>query len=357
MKKIEVLFLGANGKDHAQLQLDEEFRDIQDNIRASGHPSLLQLESAWAVQPDDVLQLLNERHPQIVHFSGHGFKTGELLFSDSDGTPVGVSIQALYDALTAFKNDIQVLFLNACFSRVQADMLTKVIDCVIAMNQAISDDAARIFAAAFYRAIGFGVSVQNAFEQGKAALSLRDLHEKDTIELLVKPGVNPAKKYLLLPSETDPLKVFISYDRKDKKILEELAKHLKILQRQKLIEIWHDRDVAGGGEWKAEQLINLHEAQIVLLLISKNFISSDNCYDKEMAIAMERRGRKEVEVLPIILSPCDWQETPFSGLKALPWNDKPITTWRNQDEAFLEVTQGIRSVAEVLRKRARGEAS
>jgi len=167
----------------------------------------------WATRPDDLLQALNQFHPHIVHFSGHGSPTGEIILVDNIGNPKPVTAQALKALFTTLKDNIHIVILNACYSKIQAKAIAEVIDCVIGMNIAIGDRAATIFAASFYRAIGFGRSVKEAFDQGVTALLLEGIPEQNTPELLLKSGINPGQLYLIratpLISEkptTQPLK-------------------------------------------------------------------------------------------------------------------------------------------------------
>ncbi|GAC1392727.1 MAG: hypothetical protein NVSMB38_17290 [Ktedonobacteraceae bacterium] len=143
-----------------------------------------------------MIQYLNQHKPQIVHFSGHGSQTGEIILVDSSGSPKPVSPRAIKALFTTLRDNIQLVVLNACYSRLQAEAIIEIIDCVIGMNDTIGDRAATIFAASFYRAIGFGRSVQEAFDQGKAALLLEGIPEESTPELVVKAGVDPSLKYI-----------------------------------------------------------------------------------------------------------------------------------------------------------------
>lgn len=143
-----------------------------------------------------------------------------------------------------------------------------------------------------------------------------------------------------------PLKLFYSYAHKDESLRDELAIQLTLLRRQGLIAPWHDRNISAGTEWAGQIDRNLEEAQIILLLVSPDFIASDYCYDTEMMRAMERHEERSVRVIPIILRPCDWHSTPFGKLQALPRDAKPITSWSSRDEAFLDVAKGIRRVVE-----------
>jgi len=195
MDKIKVLFLAANPTQTAQLKLDEEMRLITQNIRASEYRDSLQLISAWAVRPDDLLQLLNEHKPHIVHFSGHGSETGEIILVDGKGIPKAVSTKALKALVKTLKDNIKAVILNACYSEVQAKALTEVIDCAIGMNSAIGDSAAITFAASFYRAVGFGRSAQEAFDQGITALLLQGISEEDTPQLVIRDGVDTSQVF------------------------------------------------------------------------------------------------------------------------------------------------------------------
>ena len=199
MDKIKVLFLAANPTNTTRLALDEEIRAITEKIRASEYRDLIELVSVWAVRADDLLQALNQHQPQIVHFSGHGEPSGEIILVDSDKAAKNVSIKAIKALFKTLKDNIRVVVLNACYSHAQANALTEVIDCVVGMNAAIGDQAAMTFAASFYRAIGFGRSVQEAFEQGQAAILLEGLSEEDTPELLTRRGLDPARIFLIKP--------------------------------------------------------------------------------------------------------------------------------------------------------------
>jgi CHAT domain-containing protein len=195
MNKIKVLFLAANPLKDNYLNLDVEVRSITEKIRASEHRDSLQLIPAWAVRPDDLLQLLNQHKPHIVHFSGHGSESGEIILADNNGKPKAVSVKAMKALMETLKDNIQVVILNACYSKEQATAITEVINCAIGMNSAINDPAAIIFAASFYRAVGFGRTAKEAFDQGIVALALEGFADESTPELLVKDGVDPSQVF------------------------------------------------------------------------------------------------------------------------------------------------------------------
>ncbi|NEQ55362.1 MAG: TIR domain-containing protein, partial [Leptolyngbya sp. SIO3F4] len=149
--------------------------------------------------------------------------------------------------------------------------------------------------------------------------------------------------------QINPLKLFYSYSHKDNALREELETHLKILQRQGLIQTWSDRCLLPGDEWENDIDDNLNRADIVLLLVSADFIASDYCYEREMKQAMEQHNQQEAIVIPILLRPCDWRDTPFNKLSWLPQNGKSIVEWDNKDQAWLNVETGIKQVVESLK--------
>lgn len=452
INKIKILFLSANPAGNLPLALDEEIREITNKIRAAEYRNSIELISRWAIRPDDLLQALNEHKPHIVHFSGHGSPTDEIILLDNNRNPKPVSQVALASLFRTLKDNVQVVFLNACYSRPQAEAITQTIDCAIGINKAIGDQAAITFAASFYRAIGFGRSVQEAFDQATVALLLEGSPEDKLPELIIQKGISasqisPARKAMPLTAEefsqfhqallsafpnltslaqmvrfglnenlveiagtgnladvlfsliewaqsqgreneliisasrantgnpalrafakrfshlvtsstmqeavsvapdintahstlpsTDtinvtnrptPIQLFYSYSHKDEKLRDKLETHLALLKRQSVIASWHDRKIGAGQEWANQINEYLNSAQIILLLVSSDFLASDYCYDIELKRAMERHKAGEARVIPIILRPCDWQSAPIGGLQALPRDAKPITDWTN----------------------------
>ena len=156
-------------------------------------------------------------------------------------------------------------------------------------------------------------------------------------------------------SSIHEITVFFSYSHQDEEWLEKLRPHLASLKRQGLIKTWSDRDISAGSEWAKAIDQNLESADIILLLVSANFLASDYCWDIELNRAIARHEAGEACVIPIILKPVDWSGAPFGKLQALPKNAKPITRWDDPDEALLDVAQGIRKVVE--RMIATGEES
>ena len=146
--------------------------------------------------------------------------------------------------------------------------------------------------------------------------------------------------------------VFISYSHEDEDLRNKLETHLAGLKRQGAITTWHDRRIVPGDELHGRISDQLDTADIILLLVSADFIASDYCYDVEMTRALERHDHGEARVIPVILRPCDWKGAPFGGLMAVPKNGKPVVKHPTLDDGFLEVAQAIRRVAGATGARA-----
>lgn len=182
-EKIVVLFIASNPVDQDQLRLDEEIRLIEHKIQTSKYRDSVELKAIWAARPGDLLQAINEYGPTIVHFSGHGSPQDELILQDEAGNTKKVSKAALVEMFKITSSGIKLVVFNTCLSSDQAFGINQHIPATIGMNDSIGDDAARVFSAQLYSAIGFGKSVSNAFGQAKAALILEEIPEERTPEL------------------------------------------------------------------------------------------------------------------------------------------------------------------------------
>jgi hypothetical protein len=198
-QKLKVLVFAANPLDQGQLRLDEEVRAITERIRLSKHRDRVELVSAWAVRTTDLFQALNEHEPHVVHFSGHGSDTDEIVFQDELGNSKFVSKEALTELIAATGGHIRLILFNTCFSRNQAEAVVQHVEAAIGVDTSLDDDAARFFSAAFYGAIGFGHSVELAFRQGLAQLAVESVPEDQRPELFTRPGVDASALVLVQP--------------------------------------------------------------------------------------------------------------------------------------------------------------
>ena len=139
-------------------------------------------------------------------------------------------------------------------------------------------------------------------------------------------------------------KIFISYSHRDEDLKNRLVEHLSGLQRQGLVDVWHDRRISPGDHRESSISQQLAHADIILLLISASFIASDYCYGLELKTSLERHRSGLARVIPVILRPVDWSMTPFRALQALPADGRPVTAWKDVDEAYLDIAKGISSV-------------
>lgn len=138
--------------------------------------------------------------------------------------------------------------------------------------------------------------------------------------------------------------LFFSYSHVDEVLRNELEIHLSALKRQRLISSWHDRRIGAGQYIHDEISEHLEKADIILLLVSPDFIASNYCYNNEVKKALELHANNKTVVIPVILRPCDWHDLPFGQLMATPIDGKPITKFPNRDEAFLGVVEAIKHV-------------
>ena len=135
---------------------------------------------------------------------------------------------------------------------------------------------------------------------------------------------------------------FVSYSQRDERYRQRLDISLVQLRRNNLISVWHDRMILPGQEWDREIDKSLESADIVLLLVSPDFLASDYAYSREMTRALERHQSGSATVVPIILRPSDWQNSPLGSLQALPSKGRPVSSWPSRDQAWLDVVQGLR---------------
>ena len=137
--------------------------------------------------------------------------------------------------------------------------------------------------------------------------------------------------------DISPMEVFCSYSHEDEALRDKLEKYLSPLKRQRYITTWYDRRILAGQKWADEIDHHLNTAQIILLLISPDFLASEDCSTVEVKRAIERDERGEARVIPIILRPIYWQEEPFGKLQALPKDAKPVIDWPILDDALFDV--------------------
>jgi hypothetical protein len=160
-------------------------------------------------------------------------------------------------------------------------------------------------------------------------------------------------EYGIQKSDTVPLQAFVIYAHQDKRLRGQLAKHMAVLNRQDVISVWYDGDIAPGQAWDNVIAENLRASRVFLLLVSPDLLASDYIHNTEMDYALKMHDEHQAVVIPIIIRPCEWKETRLKDLQALPRDGKPITLWPNRDKAWTDVVQGIRRAIDDLNTRSR----
>lgn len=189
-EKIRILFLSANPWTTSRILVDEEAREIFEKLQEGTHRDRFELYKHAAIRPIDLQRLLMMYEPHIVHFSGHGSKTQQIILGGAPGRGKEVDSQGLVEVFALYKNHLRLVLLNACFTRTQARSLSEVIDYSVGTGKGIGDRGGVAFAGAFYRALGFGKSVKEAFESAKAELGLTKMPRTKGIELFVRNGIS-----------------------------------------------------------------------------------------------------------------------------------------------------------------------
>lgn len=187
---IKILFLAANPINEVQLRLGEEARTIDETLRQSEFRDKFKIDQQLAVRVTDLQGHLMRYKPNIIHFSGHGSSSSEIILEDTNGNSHPVSAQALGNLFSVLKDNIRCVVLNACFSETQARAIAQHIDVVVGMSDEIDDRSAISFASSFYQALGYGRTVQEAFDLGCNQIDMENLNEQD-VPKLIADRINP----------------------------------------------------------------------------------------------------------------------------------------------------------------------
>ncbi len=192
----------------------------------------------------------------------------------------------------------------------------------------------------------------------RGVANFTEVTDDDVVELDVRELLNGVDlegtrgKKSVLDERRQSVRLFYSYSHKDEGLRNELETHLKLLQRRGLIDTWQDRKIEAGDEWKRRIDDNLERADIILLLVSSDFIASDYCYEIEMTRALEREKNGEAAVIPVIVRDVSLKDAPFAGLQHLPKDGHAVTEWKSKDSAWRNVSEGIERVVAEIRKKS-----
>ncbi|PBP70583.1 hypothetical protein CCL15_13640 [Pseudomonas syringae] len=152
----------------------------------------------------------------------------------------------------------------------------------------------------------------------------------------------------------DRLNAFISYSHVDENKKNDLIKFLHNLKRDNILEHWDDRQLLAGDKLDPEIKANLERADLVILLVSQDFIASYYCYEIELTKTLEMVNAGSARVISIVLDHCTWKSTPLKDFVLLPRDGNPVSEYSNANKAWLEITDAIRDVCiDVKKKRFR----
>ena len=154
-------------------------------------------------------------------------------------------------------------------------------------------------------------------------------------------------------AEQVPVKAFVSYAHADLVGLKALQAALSPLMRLNKLQLWDDRDIDAGDEWRKVIFQQLAEADIVICLVSADFVASDFCYQAEFGAALAAHRKGDKTIVPIMLRDTDWQDLPLSEIQGVPgvW----INSTANQDEAWSKVSKALRPALEHAKQRKRAK--
>lgn len=356
-----VLFVASNP---TQIRLD--FAGELTALRGA-LPRTWRIPARWSVSVAKLKQVVQATRPDIVHLLSPGVHvaTNALVLSDSRGRPEYAQPGVLASAFSGHRSSAaKLVVLNTCHSRSHAEAIARHVGAVIAMDGIIHDHVAVEFARELYGSLASGDSVAGAHDRARTTAGQMASEQRDVPILLrgrldpaairfAKPGRRraagpPAETRRAVEAAAPCAKIFCSYAHKDEKYRAELETHLSLLTRQGAVHVWHDRLIRPGGDWAREIDENLEHANVVLMLVSADFVASQYCFGIEMTRALERAQAGSARVVPILVRRCDLEDVPFGHLERLPTGDKPVKNWPDRDSAWTDVAKGVRKVVQEL---------
>lgn len=358
MKKI--LILTANPKNTAGLRLEEEVREIKAGIQRSRHRDQFTIEYQMAARPRDVQRAMLDYKPQIVHFCGHGAGDKGLVLEDEAGQIKAVSTPALAALFELFADEVECVLLNACYSKVQAKAISRHINYVIGMNQAIGDRAAIEFATSFYDALGAGEAVEFAFRLGKNAMQLAGIAEENTPVLVAKLAAKSnaqSKVAATTPRDRMPQptleptvggtrsRIFISYKRgtaPDEAVAMAVFEALRGHH-----DVFIDQTMLVGTHWAERIEAELRQSDFLISLLTQSSVNSEMVKGEiETAYHLGKQQGKPL-ILPVRLGYSEPFTYPLSAyLNGINWAfwESPADTPRLVQELMQAIAGNTLSI-------------
>jgi hypothetical protein len=191
MKKRTILFIASDPSDATRLRLGQEVRDIRERLQLSIYRGRFSLVERFSMRPKDITQAIFDIKPHIIHFSGHGLESGELCFENELGEVQPVNPEALGKLFELISNDLECVVLNACYSNIQANKITEYVNCVIGIDDSLTDNVAIAFSVGFYKALGAGRTIEDAYKFGVIESNLIGIPPSHTPILHKRQVVSP----------------------------------------------------------------------------------------------------------------------------------------------------------------------
>jgi hypothetical protein len=212
---IRILFLSANPGPTGRILVDEEAREISNSIQEGPYRDRFELHKHTAIRPSDLQKLLLKHRPHIVHFSAHGHRSQRLILGGAPGRAKTVDKRGLAQVFALYRHHVRLVVLNACFTDALARSITKAVDYSVGTGKGIGDKASVVFAGAFYRALGFGNSVNEAFASAKAEIGLTRTPRAQGIELFVRNSLTDQRPFpCLADTESALTRIAVRYERR-----------------------------------------------------------------------------------------------------------------------------------------------
>jgi hypothetical protein len=345
----------------------EELHRIEDARRTN--PSSFTIVARWSVSLAGLKEHIAKARPDVVHVLSPTVDPAknEIILSDERGRPEYVPMQAFAAAFARRAAAPKLVVINTCHSRPLAEAVSKHVGCAVSMDGEISDAAAIEFSDALYHGLAEGKSVADAFDLARDAVKKSE-PKQSGVPLLLAGRADPNAVRIAESASTSAsagapgtptptasqkphcVQIFCSFSHRDSKYRDELEVHLANLRAQGLVEVWHDRLIKPGTDWALDIDHNLDQANVVLLLVSADFMASQYCMGIELRRALDRQKTEGVRVVPILVRECDLKGAPFTNLQWLPTGSKPVKKWTDRDSAWTNVVGGIRTVVEELRR-------
>ena len=341
---LRVLFLSAIPVDAARINLNREYNAIRKALYNVLREDQIDLQMSGATSLHDLqLEFLRSK-PNVIHFSGHGTKTGKIVFEDSDGKAEAASIEDLSFLFDLYKKDIKCVVPNACYSKDQADAISKFVDCAIGTSTEISDGTARIFSGLFYLALAYGESVENAFKAGKLQVRYEKHIGEDGIKLQSRPDINPSEVIIVESVQYQDTKnldfekfgqvirnsdfnisagqtiiidkfstgkrirerkyhAFLSCKDSNRKTVDALYHWLNDIAS---IPIWYDsRDLPLGNDIESELLKAIAKSRSIILVLSRTSIASGWAKRQYEIAKQHQKVYSEFRILPLCIGSCE----------------------------------------------------